>query len=808
MVAVTQLIPDYYGGVSKQTDDRKKPGQVREVLNGYPDPTFGMLKRNGMRFNYTLKKDDGTEFTGDELDNASWFFIQQGEQSAYFGCIKGTDVHVWNSITGVKCSVTNDGTAYLTGTKPENYHFRSIQDVTIVTNRTVETALTAAPSYTANTAGTVVLKIVEYGANYTVTLDGTSYTYKTRNFDDLADSNTDRLDADEILAGIKGKIPGSYQVTQYKTSLEIRKSDNAFTLSCKGGIGGTALDSFQDEVDNISKLPPESTNGRTVKITNYAGAEDDYYVTYTDGEWKESAAPDVSTGFDVNTMPHELVAISETEFKFQPITWNERIAGDDVTNPEPSFVGKTITSTFFYNNRFGLLSEDNVIMSVANDPYNFWAKSALTQVDSDPIDVQATSVKPTKLFAVLPSPQGLQLFARRQQFLLISGQDSVLTPSNVTIRGQSNYEMNDKIDPQDLGTRDVFVSKVPAYTRVFTMQQRGFEETPSVIDISKVVTEWLPNTIDQMGASPQNSMVVLGSRNSKELYLFKFYNNGEQDLFQSWVKWDMTGETQAFSVMNDMFYGISRQADQYVLGLVSVNDIPLGVQTSPDIPSTPCLDMYTRPTVTYDAIADKTTFEVGYKHVEGSEPIMVWVPNSAGPIPMEDIYKLAGVYDYRSGDDVEQAPGYWTPIDVDGDNFSMRGDWTDYKDNIIVGYKYTYEVELPKFYYDRSGDGTSTDYTANLTINRVKFSVGKTGAITFKLKAQGSDEWVDAYHVTDADYYLANHAPIKEEQQFTVPINQRNMNFNLKVTSDLPYPVSLVSMMWEGNYSPRFYRRK
>ena len=33
---------------------------------------------------------------------------------------------------------------------------------------------------------------------------------------------------------------------------------------------------------------------------------------------------------------------------------------------------------------------------------------------------------------------------------------------------------------------------------------------------------------------------------------------------------------------------------------------------------------------------------------------------------------------------------------------------------------------------------------------------------------------------------------------FTVPVHQNNMNFNLKVTSDLPYPVSLVSMTWEG----------
>ena len=186
---------------------------------------------------------------------------------------------------------------------------------------------------------------------------------------------------------------------------------------------------------------------------------------------------------------------------------------------------------------------------------------------------------------------------------------------------------------------------------------------------------------------------------------------------------------------------------------------------------------------------------------------MVWVPNSQGPIPMEDIFALAGVYDYRPHNDAEQAPGYWTPIEVDGDNFSMRGDWTEYKDNIIVGYKFDYEVELPKFYYNLGRDVPVYDYTASLTISRAKFSIGKTGAVTFKLKAKGSDEWVDIQHVTDANYYEANESPVMEERQFTVPIHQRNMNFNLKVTSDLPYPVSLVSMMWEGNYSPRFYKR-
>ena len=50
MASVTQRIPHYVGGVSKQPDDKKFPGQVVEALNAYPDPTFGQQKRPGLKF--------------------------------------------------------------------------------------------------------------------------------------------------------------------------------------------------------------------------------------------------------------------------------------------------------------------------------------------------------------------------------------------------------------------------------------------------------------------------------------------------------------------------------------------------------------------------------------------------------------------------------------------------------------------------------------------------------------------------------------------------------------------------------------
>ena len=50
MAAVTQTVPNFLGGVSNQPDDKKLPGQVKEALNAYPDPTFGLQKRPGFKF--------------------------------------------------------------------------------------------------------------------------------------------------------------------------------------------------------------------------------------------------------------------------------------------------------------------------------------------------------------------------------------------------------------------------------------------------------------------------------------------------------------------------------------------------------------------------------------------------------------------------------------------------------------------------------------------------------------------------------------------------------------------------------------
>ena len=193
MTAVTQRIDNYLGGVSKQSDDKKLPGQVRECLNGYPDPTFGLTKRPGFKWIANLG-------TGTTYDSSKWFYIHRDNNEKYIGCIKpGSpgDIDIWNATTGAACTV-NYGTgaqAYLTGART-NYHLLTVQDTSIITNNLITAAKVADPSFTANKQATLELSGTSILTTYTVVVAGSTATVTTDSDDTYDDALT------KIKAGI------------------------------------------------------------------------------------------------------------------------------------------------------------------------------------------------------------------------------------------------------------------------------------------------------------------------------------------------------------------------------------------------------------------------------------------------------------------------------------------------------------------------------------------------------------------------------------------------------------------------------
>jgi hypothetical protein len=709
----------------------------------------------------------------------------------------------------------------------------------------------SAGTFVANSVATVKLNSITDGLNYSVTIQGitTSVTAQSSTtFDetllyDPSDVNTNHHLVDAIRATILAQqtannsdFDGVWSLEAYTNSLVIKRTTGTnavvtdystptgtatgFSIEAKGGTSNTGIEVFQDDVLTTADLPAESFDGHHVRVRNTSSADDDYYLKYEayndaavgkvkrgKGIWQEAVARDVSPGLDASTMPYQLENTGPTAFTFRAIDWEDRQVGDANSNPTPSFIGFKLTATFFYNNRFGVLSEDNIFFGVANDSFNFFVKSALTQVDSDPIDLNVASIRPVVLTDVLPSPQGLLLFSARQQFQVYSTGATTLTPKTTVIRAISNYEMDSSIAPVDVGTTTAFVNTVPGYSKLFTLQLREIEQSPLVVDISKTVLEWIPDTVDGLIVSPQNSLLVLPDSDTSYMYLFRYYNNGERDLFQAWTKWQMVGTIESADIIDDDILVVSRQGSEYTLGKITIDEISTGdvVTSSSAIPSRPCLDMVTRPVapaggvdaVVYDSTNDITKIYVPYTPIDNKKAVML-LGTPEADVGTDAAFDADAGYYLEVVERVESGTGY--------KYFEAPGDFTNYSDGIVVGYNYDFEVTLPKLYY--RPEPNTTDFTATLTISRLHFSVGKTGPILFKLKADGSSEWKDIEYVTDANSYVANSSPVTDEHKFTVPIHQRNTNFELKVTSNFPYPVSLVSMMWEGNYSPRFYRRK
>ena len=141
MAAVTQAITNYLGGVSRQSDQKKLPGQVRECLNALPDPTFGLRKRPGTKFiKQIVDKASSSTFTS---TNAKWFYIDNTvDNQRYIGHIDGQNIRVWNT-DGTACTITNNTfnglaphTSYLDASnKQYDYDVLTVQATSIITNK-------------------------------------------------------------------------------------------------------------------------------------------------------------------------------------------------------------------------------------------------------------------------------------------------------------------------------------------------------------------------------------------------------------------------------------------------------------------------------------------------------------------------------------------------------------------------------------------------------------------------------------------------------------------------------------------------
>jgi len=587
--------------------------------------------------------------------------------------------------------------------------------------------------------------------------------------------------------------------------------------------------------DGLYTIANVSTDTFTItdSVSGTISAGETIYFTparFGEGVWEECAQPGINVKFDKDTMPVKLTFVeagtyainggssrnyTNGVFKFDYPAWSERDAGDDITNPTPSFVGYPIQKMVFFRNRIALLSAENIILSRVNDFYNFWAKTAMTVSNVDPIDLQSSSTYPTKLYDAVEANSGLVLFSASQQFLLSSGAEALMTPETAKISYLSSYAFNSDSNAFSMGTTVGFINSTAKNTRFYEIANINTQQQPTVVEQSKVVGKQFPTNISLTAESTENDTLLFAvdstlNTGTNEVWGYRWFEQGQRREQAAWFRWEMPNTVIYHVIMDDVYYAILKPSAQNKYTLerfdLKIADETYLIGSSPDDNR---VHLDTKKTIasgdmTYNTSADTTTFTLGSGYYSAKNLTAYCITDSDLAGKSEDI--PASAITGTAPNETVTLNGNWKTSTEAGSSTSAVN--TD----LVVGYEYEYEVELPTVYVSRtvgSGDNAKARSTTrgSLTLHRMNFNFGDVGVIDVTLKRRGRSDYTKTYESVEWDSIKSSSATIADPYIHTVPIYDRNENLTVHIKSTHPSPATLISMNWEGDYSNKYYKR-
>ena len=613
------------------------------------------------------------------------------------------------------------------------------------------------------------------------------------------------ITAESILGDIRSQLISegisANDIQIIGTGLHIKQS-SVFNASTPVG---ELLNVVAGKVNDVGDLPSQCKNGMVVEVVNSAAEEDNHYVKFfgnndRDGEgtWEECAKPGRKIRLKRSTMPVLLIRTADSNFRLTELDgsnytiagqqysvpqWDDALVGDDITNPEPSFVGKEINKMLFFRNRFTILADENIVMSRPGDFTNFFGKSAIQLVASDPVDIAASSEYPAILFDGIQVNTGLVLFSKNQQFMLTTDSD-VFSPTTAKINALSSYNFNFATNPISLGTTIGFLDNAGKFSRFFEMAQVQREGEPEVIEQSAVVSRLFEKDLKLISNSRENSVIFFSEEDTTTLYGYRYFDNIRERKLAAWFKWTLTGNIQYHCMQDDFLYVVVRNngKDQLLKYAIKMDSNTIQLENN-----RVHLDhLMTTSGWTYNSTTKKST--------------------KAKPVGLESSNQLVA-YDIDDTANPPEAIGNYADVTVNGSNLEINGDWSG--QTFLLGYEYTMQVTLPTIYYvQQKGERFEADTRGNTILHRVKLAFGPVGVYETTLTRVGRTDYTELYEVTPANNYLANTTGVFDDNIIrTVPIYDRNINTTLTIKSTHPAPATLHNYMWEGTYNNNFYQR-
>ena len=720
MALISRQLSSLFNGVSQQPATLRLPSQAADQVNGYATVVDGLMKRPP--FQHIAK------VSALNLSTAFIHSINRDTTERYIVVITDGDLKVYDAITGAAKTVAFPlGKAYLglpVGREAKtSFTVVSIADYSFIVNKAQIVATKPSPT------------------------------------------------------GAPAAINSWYFPAGWAA-----EPSNYFTVA--QGINRGSKQTFTElpKADAVApEVPPVQGD-----VWRIAGSGDDsfgeYYVIRNGGVWQETHAPASAIALNEATMPMALVREADGTFTLTEFPWMVRFVGSDKTNPPPTFVGRTINDVFYYKNRLGFVSNENVVFSGAGDYGNFWRTTVTDVIDSDIVDAAVSSTKVSMLEFAVPFKNGLMLFADQSQFSL--NVDQLLTPSSVSIDTATEFEMNSGVRPVGIGSDVYFVTESGNYSRVREYFVREDDNSADATDITAHVPRYLPRGIFKLaGSTNEDVLFAISTDQPNAIYVYKFFWSGEDRVQSAWSKWQLVAgdEILSITVIDNKLYALIKRADGAYLESCDVQSGAVTGALGFDI----LLDRRATPVMTYDAL--DTLYTLPYDVPVADRPTYRLV-ETTGPTP---------------GRMLDMSSATWSAnvIRFVNDVHGAR--------DVVGGLNYTFSYEFSEQFI-MNGDTAIT--TGRLQLRTFVVYFTDTAFFKTSVAPYGSDPLVEEVVPAGLSEFtgktlgaesLVLDSPNFHTGHYAFQVYGNSRVAKVKLVNDVPFQSKFQSAEWEALYQNR-----
>lgn len=571
-------------GVSTLSPRNRARGQAGKQVNFRSDPVNKLTRRQSLRWIKKLMNvghGDDVKYHNYKRNNEDFKVI-----------LTKTDAKLFKNNVEVPLTVPSLYSDYLATVPATDFVVNTVNDTTIIANPNKTVTMSATTDTVPVVSYINVVAALNYGETIRVKITLLNADLTTSQFNiiyvvpDLGTTEPDYDTADkarataavalELARQINDKADGIEYVWDPETGTYIPevtaplpvfasvKGSNVaventgtlkgITLEVTSGQGNSSVIGINSENAGIEGLPLYAKVGSVVTIkpnpttdkgTYYLKAEAVSELTSTETlrevTWVETRKVSDAHSFTATSLPLQLVydtATNTASISHMPLVARE--VGNSESVLAPAFKNKKITAISYFQKRLVVVSENDVSMSRTDDIYNFFKKSAVQLLVTDPINIASTYTEVDYIKHVIPHNRDLMFVASNGQFKIPG--DVAITPQSVSMPLTTQYKCTTNVPPVSLGNSVILPMSYGDSVGIQEYRREKNVDNDVAHQLTHHIISYMKGTITLLDSNSNLEMVVLttsGDLNKNVIYIYEQYSEYGEHRQRAWSKWEL-----------------------------------------------------------------------------------------------------------------------------------------------------------------------------------------------------------------------------------------------------------------------------